>query len=186
MNKRILAVLAFAAVTGLACDPYGSDLNGGTPQIIGIVTPDPVNGGEPPAATPPATAGAAWTFTDLDAKNNFLVFVLLNKLMDGATVQQAPGSCVPANAWLTTTQSNPAAACPNAGETATWYSCYDPNSPDPKQGATIVLYRTCTPDSGQWADAEPLTAGTTYTFRGSIKDKQGNVLEIPVDITTKP
>ncbi|BDG03854.1 hypothetical protein [Anaeromyxobacter oryzae] len=188
MTKRILAVLAIAAATGLACDPYGSDLNGGTPAIQQVVTPDPANaalGAPPNTATAPATPGGPWTLTGVDASANYLVFVILNKLMDGATVQQSTASCVPANNWLTVAESKPAAPCANVGETPTWYACYDPASPDgTKQGASIVIYRSCVPDSTGWGDAEPLTAGTTYTFSGSIKDKQGNALEIPVSLTT--
>lgn len=192
MNKRILTILAIAAAAAnMACDPYGSDKNGGTPAIIGVVMADadPDTTGPPTGVAPTATV-ADWTFAPgaVDGSANFILFVLLNKLMDGKTVETTPGEdCTPAGAWLTVNESVPAADCAGqpAGTKPKWFSCYDPASPDPQQGASIVIYRSCTPNSAGWSDAEPLNAAATYTFSGSIKDKQGNSLSIPVVVTTK-
>jgi hypothetical protein len=121
-----------------------------------------------------------------DGDSQFLLFVRLNKLMDGTSIQTAVDDCTPAGppptGWLTVTETGTPPAC--ATGTPKWFTCYQPSSPSANEGASVVIYRSCAATSAGWEDAVPLQNGATFTFSGSIKDKAGTVLPIAVTMKT--
>jgi hypothetical protein len=164
----------------------------GTPQALTIGTVPYVD----PATYPvddPATADVCETMTAWEAEttrttrpadgdSQFLLFVRLNKLMDGTSIQTAVDDCTPAGNWLTVTETGTPPACDTG--TPKWFSCYQPSSPSANEGASVVIYRACSATSSGWGDAVPLQNGATFTFSGSIKDKAGTVLPIAVTMNT--
>jgi hypothetical protein len=157
-----------------ACDPY-EDENRDPPRILHAFTSNAVG------ATEGTEAGGAWTIAGVPGgcavpdDNQPVVWVTFNKLLNGATIQTDPTSCVPAGNWLAVT---PAAGAGNA-----WYTCYSPGSPTESDGGSVVIYQGPAAGSDGWADAVALPAGT-YTFAGTVQDKQGNAAPINVTMTS--
>ncbi len=176
-TKLFSLVLVLATVTG--CDPFASQ-NTGAPVIQAVTLTD---GSAPVEGT---VAGTTWTVTQTDPAQNIL-FVIASKSLDGKTIQTAPptansfGDCTPANNWLTV------ASTPNDTSAGTWFTCYNPGSPIPTEGASIVIYKGTATIGGVGADwftlSVPLATGTTYTFTGTVKDLQGN--NLPIDVVVK-
>ncbi len=188
---RLLAMAAALAVSG--CDPYPAK-NTAKPEILAVFATDgatPIDG---------VLAGATWTLSVASTTQapatavalQPVIFVRTNKPLDGATIQTADqaansnGDCTPKDNWLSV---SPAAASGNV-----WYSCYDPSSATPDEGAAIVLFQasSTTPISraGGWFDVAALAgqsgAPLTYTLSGNVKDQDGNDLPISIGVTVSP
>jgi hypothetical protein len=183
MSKWLsIPVLALALT---ACDPY-EDENRDAPRILHAFTSNAVT------ATEGTESGGAWTITGVPggcataADDEPVLWVTFNKLLNGATIQASPtvddtqpaqSGCVPANGWLAVTGTAPPAG-------SAWYSCYSPGSPTETDGGSVVIYQApVTGGSDGWADATPVAPGT-YTFSGTVADKQGNQAPINVTMTS--
>jgi hypothetical protein len=173
-----------------ACDPY-DDENTGTPQVLSVFasnsgeafegTGDLQNGFTvvtPSTCTPADGADPEETVADAS-----VIYVKFNKLLDGASIQATPASCVPANNWLTDATTSTV-----ADPTVDWFSCYNPSSPTSSEGASVIIYPGADVTGGVAGEGwftGALPANTSeaivYTLTGTIADKQGN--QIPLDIT---
>lgn len=186
--RKLIAIAAVAAAAALAaCDPY-IDEPGGTPRVISAFenTGGAAVEGSAPTASGAVTidniptyciAGAVLT-GDPRAPlfETSLFFVKFNKLLDGYSIQTAADNCAPAANWLTAT------ATPAGGA---WYSCYNPASPTPEEGASVVIFWSPAAAVSGWDAADVLpasnTAVTTYQLTGSVKDKGGT--SVAIDVT---
>jgi hypothetical protein len=204
LNKGILAALTVVAMA--SCDPYAK-VDTGTPVVIGAMVSQTcsVDGcavayEAPAAPVPPATL---WTIpavasdctpatvgppaTPIINDMTGVIFVKFNKLLDGFSVQTDVDDCTPAGDWLTVTPAAP------AGQQ--WYSCYDPSSPSPNEGASVAIFRAATPTApatiSGWGDVTvPVEASATdatpYHVQGTVFDKQGNAVLIDVTAEVNP
>lgn len=171
MNYRASILLGALLAVGItACDPY-ENAKGSAPAISSVVLTE---GSTPTEGT---GAGSTWTVTGEDKTQN-VIHILTTGTLDPASIQTTPTDCTPAGNWLTVT--GPALTC-TAG-TPKWYSCYNPSSPSPTQGASIVLFQACeapSVDAG-WYDIAELAPGATYHLTGKVR---GNGAEMPIDVT---
>jgi len=200
--KKIIA-LAVLGLAVTACEPF-KDEPSGTPTVISAVvtgrnagledlvfgTPTEYNGpydGELVGGVwtnflnhadqldPPGTRrGPTPSFT-ATTYGRILVFTT-NVLLDGASIEQTPQSClqVTAAGWVIT---DPGLATSNPG--GQWYTCYYPSSPSDSLGASVyVYYATVAP--GVATAAQPIRSGRMiagdYTVSGTIKAKDGTDL----------
>jgi hypothetical protein len=189
MRKLIAIMAATAGIAFVACDPYVGE-PGGTPTVTSAFASI---AGAPVDGTVPTAAGAV----TIDAIPSdciggpgpppyaALVFVKFNKLLDGASIQTAPDNCTPAAGALTT--ATPALAG------GSYYICYNPSSPTPTEGASVVIFWAQTPAAGTvsgWdvADLLPADAAavTTYHFAGSVKDKGGTAVAFDITANVDP
>lgn len=199
MNKHLitLAVLGLAAV---ACDPY-KDPPSGTPAVISAVITGRNAGlenvifGWPATAVGPydgALSGDTWTnFANADGHGptpsptassygRILVFTT-NRLLDGASVEQTPNSCLPVTSanWTFTVP----AGHPTNGA---WYTCYYPSSPTDTIGASVFVYYSSTAPGPSTA-AIPIRAGRmvagAYSVSGTVKTDSGQDLVLKASWT---
>lgn len=204
MNKHLitLAVLALAAV---ACDPY-KDPPSGTPAVISAVITGRNAGlenllfaGWPDNSVGPydgELVGDTWTnFANADGHGatrspsgttgRILVFTT-NRLLDGASVEQTPNSClqVAAANWSITGTGPTALAAANP--TGVWYTCYYPSSPTDTIGASVYVYFSTTAPGPSTA-AIPIRAGRmvvgTYAISGTVKTDSGQDLPMKASFT---
>jgi hypothetical protein len=210
MNRNWLT-LGVVALLAIACDPYEAT-NEDPPSVVAVTATQTVDGDLVPASGAEVTPGV-WNVevpsvctAGESAALQTALFVIFNKVMDGRTVQTyaetnestptAPKFewfCDPFEGWLQTALTS-GPAFPAGGQ---WYSCYNPSSAVPGEGASVVLYHAPTRDvsdpdptnwvdfSTGWGDAEEIpsstTIGTVYRFTGTIKDQQGR--DYPLDVT---
>lgn len=174
-----------AALVALsACNPW-SDTKGGAPAVLSafVAGGNGGDGGTNSVEGVVSEDGTTWTIpgtTTCDAgasvANEFVVWVKLNKLIDGATIEQDPNTCVPAGVtrdtrtegWFHVTQvSGTTPVGTAAEETEHWYSCYYPATSTTNEGASIVFYRTgATPD---WDHVNPVNGEFDPIYPGSLK-----------------
>lgn len=210
-NLWWLGVVAAVA----ACDPYDDEV-GGQPRVLsvfasggniddGVVTQlDATGGDQTPwditstsvctAAVPdkPSTPDVDESVPQRVKPDAGVIFVKVNKLLDGASIQTTPDSCVPTNGWLQVTRSV-GGATPVADQTA-WFTCYNPGTATTAEGSSIIIYRgeNITPGfSGalwldQANDAGTTTAVVDYVLTGQVKDKQGNPVDVNVTFHVEP
>lgn len=191
LNKGILAALTVVVMA--SCDPYAK-VDTGTPVVIGAIVSQGCGvdgcavaneGTESPAGVwtvsnvPSDCTPAPTIINDMTG----VIFVKFNKLLDGFSVQTDVDDCTPFNGWLTVTPAAP------VGQQ--WYSCYDPSSPSPDEGATVAIFRApASPLAEGWSVAGPIgasaTAVTSYRVTGSVSDKQGNPVLIDVTAEVDP
>lgn len=195
-NRRgsILGGLA-AAMLWTGCDPYAGE-NTGPPSVIGVFATD----GDPfgPSFVDGTGSGAAWSVTipstctpdPLVAATGAVtadlpvIFVKVNKLLDGQSIEAPPQGpppqqiCLPAGSppWLTATPVP-------VGES--WRSCYSPGSPTVAEGSSVVLFKAAAYDGAvPWSAVASLEGAalgdTTYTLGGTVRDKQGQPLGFAV------
>jgi len=195
--KKIIA-LAVLGLAVTACEPF-KDEPSGTPTVISAVVTGRNAGledlvfGTPPEFNGPydgVLVGDTWTNFSNNATptahgptpsftattyGRILVFAT-NVLLDGATIEQTPQSClqVTAAGWVIT---DPGLATSNPG--GQWYTCYYPSSPSDSLGASVyVYYATVAP--GVATAAQPIRSGRMiagdYTVSGTIKAKDGTDL----------
>lgn len=203
-NLWWLGVVAAVA----ACDPY-DDERGGEPEILSVVA----SGGDSDGAaeffdaalnetsgayevtatstcTPAVPDDPETTEDDSEPEATIadasVIYVKMNKLLDGASIQATPESCEPANGWITATKNG-------IDDTANWFSCYSPATATDAEGASIVLYRgvdVTTGSSGDgWfvqSDSASSSEVNSYTIAGTVQDKQGNPVEINIAYTVEP
>ncbi|HSD19226.1 MAG TPA: hypothetical protein VLC54_04275 [Anaeromyxobacter sp.] len=192
-----------------ACDPYDPEV-GGQPKVLSVFASggnsndgvlaeeDATGGGTDPwdvtstsvctAAVPddPATADDE-SVPQRVKPDAGVIFVKVNKLLDGASIQTTPDSCVPANSWLTVTRDG----VPDA---AAWFTCYNPSTATSAEGSSIVIYRGENISPGfsgnlwldQANDAGTTTAVVDYALTGQVKDKQGNLVDINITFHVEP
>jgi hypothetical protein len=179
VNYRAIlgALVAVGMLAG--CDPY-DDESGGQARVISVVLTD---GSTPTEALADASGGAI-TVNGEDAAQN-VVFVVTDRLLNGASIQTSVDDCTPANGWLTVTTTAAPLTC-EAGETAQWYSCYVPSSPVPEQGGSVAIFQSCVaPNTTDgWFVLGELQPSSTYTFTGSIQDGSGNAVPVNVTVNT--
>jgi hypothetical protein len=115
-----------------------------------------------------------------------VIYVKMNKLLDGASIQATPQSCAPANGWITATKNG-------ADDTANWFSCYSPSTATEAEGSSIVLYRgvdvSTGPSGDGWfvqSDSASKSEVNAYTVAGTVQDKQGNPVAINIAYTVDP
>lgn len=190
-NLCLLGALAAIA----ACDPYTAE-NKGQPQILSVFV---TNASEAFEATGDAATGftvsapstctpAAGTTAEATVADAVAIYVKFNKLLDGASIQSTPASCVPANSWLS--------VAPGTGgdASAAWFSCYNPSSPTATEGSSVVIYPGADVSTGVegegWVTTGGLTASSsaaaTYVLTGNVKDKQGNSVPVKINFTVNP
>jgi hypothetical protein len=205
-NLWWLGVVAAVA----ACDPYDDEI-GGQPAILsvfasggniddGVVTQEDATGGvDAPWDITTTSVCTAPVPDDAETPEDDsvpqrvkpdagVIFVKVNKLLDGASIQTAFDSCVPANSWLTVTRDG---VPDDAGK---WFTCYNPSTATSAEGSSIVIYRgeNITPGfSGalwldQANDAGTTTAVVNYALSGQVKDKQGNPVDINITFHVEP
>jgi hypothetical protein len=116
-----------------------------------------------------------------------VLFVTANKLLAGESIQSGSGDCLPAGnpPWLKSTTP------PVTG--SSWYSCYQPASPDPQEGGSVVIFQAAAypgPSGEGWFDLALLpgdaTSPITYGFSGTVRDQEGNPLAVGVQVTVEP
>ena len=205
-NLWWLGVVAAVA----ACDPYDDEV-GGQPAILGVFASggssdlgvlteeDATGGGTVPwdiTTTSVCSAAVPDKPTTLDVDESEpqrvkpdagVIFVKVNKLLDGASIQTTPDSCVPANSWLTVTRDG----VPDA---AAWFTCYNPSTATSAEGSSIVIYRGENISPGfsgdlwldQANDAGTTTSVVDYVLTGQVKDKQGNPVEVDITFHVEP
>ena len=197
-NLWWLGVVAAVA----ACDPYDKEV-GGQPSILGVFASGG-NSNDGVLAEEDATGGGAapWDVTSTSVctaavpadsvpqrvkPDAGVIFVKVNKLLDGASIQTTPDSCVPANSWLTVTRDG----VPDA---AAWFTCYNPSTATSAEGSSIVIYRGENISPGfsgnlwldQANDAGTTTSVVDYVLTGQVKDKQGNPVEVNITFHVEP
>jgi hypothetical protein len=175
-NRWLGLALAGLALAAAGCDPY-EEVGGGAPAVVRVGLIDQsFSYGTPIYVEAPDTDGVWRIPTLIDPATNALLIVTTNKLLSGASISLAPGSCDPAAGWNF-------AGAPLADVTYQWWSCYYPSSASENWGASILLYQSDT-------DNDPYTAvldyGTTYTIVGSVEDVGGTALSFEVEFTTIP
>jgi len=192
--KKIIALAALSLSVG-ACDPY-EDEPGGTPQVIQAMVSGRLSG---PWFDNTADGTGLWTPDTTygeDAEGNLIevpenpaesagsdgriVVVKTNVLLDGASIEATPQSCVPAGNWLNVTTAP-------AGLTGgTWYTCYFPGTPTTLEGASVLIYYSALAPGVLTANA-PLRAGRLvagdYAMNGTIRAKNGTPIDIRVAFT---
>jgi hypothetical protein len=203
-NLWWLGVVAAVA----ACDPY-DDERGGQPEILSVIA----SGGDSDGAaeffdaalneasgayevtatstcTPAVPDDPATTEDDSEPEATIadasIIYVKMNKLLDGASIQATPESCAPANGWITATKNG-------APDTENWFSCYSPATATDAEGSSIVLYRgldVTTGSSGDgWfvqSDSASKSEVNTYTIQGTVQDKSGNPIPLSIAYTVDP
>jgi hypothetical protein len=99
--------------------------------------------------------------------------VKTNKLLDGASIQSDPMSCVPAAAVNLTV--NGTANPPG------WFTCYVAATSTPSEGASVVIYtgKDITSTTGYF-DSANLTNGF-YDISLTLTDKQGNKADVVIN-----
>jgi hypothetical protein len=185
VNYRASIVLgALLALGVVACDPdpYDDD-TGGTATLLGALL---TNGTTPAEDLVPAD-GLTVTGVPLDPEEEepqTVLHVLTTAALDGASIQTTVNDCTPKDGWLTVT--GPAITCETG--TPAWYSCYQPASPSPDQGGSVVIFQACEPIAGGvgWYNVAGLVEGATYTASGTIRDATGAELPINVTFTAAP
>lgn len=205
-NLWWLGVVAAVA----ACDPYDDEV-GGQPSILSVFASggnsndgvlseeDATGGGAAPwdvTSTSVCTAAVPDDLATTDVDESVpqqvkpdagVIFVKVNKLLDGASIQTTPDSCVPANSWLTVTRDG----VPDA---AAWFTCYNPATATSAEGSSIVIYRGENISPGfsgnlwldQANDAGTTTAVVDYALTGQVKDKQGNAVDVNITFHVEP
>jgi hypothetical protein len=180
--KNIIAIAALGLVV-TACDPFNSEA-GGTPAINEVVVT-----GRNYGPVDAVEAGGTWTATGVTpavvGSSGRMVLVTANQLLDGASIESTPGSCLQASGWLAIGGTG-AAALATAFPTGVWYTCYYPSSATAADGGSVFIYFSVTPP-GLTTAAQPIRAGNmvsgTYTFTGTVKSKSGDDLAISVAVT---
>jgi hypothetical protein len=180
-KTSLLALLAAAA----ACDPF-QPASTAAPQVVSAFVTGYDGDFLAPVEGTPDAAPNTWTVPGggqpaLTTQNT--LWIVTNQLLDGASIQEKPDTdlldgdplCVPAAGWLSASQT-PAGA--------TWFSCYNPSSPDTDEGGSIVIFAAAAFVKGDdWFTAGvPFPSGTT-TFGGTVKDQAGNALTFAVTVT---
>lgn len=176
-NKKlswIAALVATAALTG--CDPY-DDTAGGTPRILSVFASTGSGDGGEAAVEGTLEGDGSYTLDGVDAGPT-VIFIKTNKLLDGASIQTTPTSCVPAAGIALQIGGAPAPA--------DWYACYVPSSGTAAEGASVVIYQgeDIAPGVGGhgYFEAANLSAGT-HAISGVIKDRGGNEVPFLVNAT---
>jgi hypothetical protein len=204
-NLWWLGVVAAVA----ACDPYDDEI-GGQPAILGVFASggssdlgvlteeDATGGGTAPWDITTTSVCTAAVADDPETPANDsepqrvkpdagVIFVKVNKLLDGASIQTTPDSCVPANSWLTVTRDG----VPDA---SAWFTCYNPSTATSAEGSSIVIYRGENISPGfsgdlwldQANDAGTTTSVVDYVLTGEVKDKQGNPVDVNITFHVEP
>lgn len=180
--KKIIALAAAAAVLG-ACDPY-NDEPGGTPAVT-FVWAGGYDAAKEFYGVEDSTAPYALADAAISASSVSLAFIVkANVLLNGASIENEPQTCVPAGAtgadpdgWLTIT-------APAGLAGGSWYTCYYPSTPtDTEPGGAIWIFYAAEYDAP--LETGFLTAGD-YTIAGTVKTKSGADLPINFSVTVAP
>jgi hypothetical protein len=197
--RKLIAILAVtSAATLLACDPFNKEPGGAPAVLSGFASVDMVNnitaidGSAPTAAGAVAITGVPSDCFDApdgspphvpDTGAPSTIFVKFNKLLDGASIQAGENDCTPAAGVLTT-------ATPAAPAGSQYYVCYNPSSPTPTEGSSIVIFQAAATGAAGWdgADGFPAspTATATFHFAGTVKDKGGASVAFDVTAAVDP
>jgi len=194
LTKCLLVTLTAATVTLNGCDSF-EDPIGGSPAVItaGFTVVDadgnhiPFDGTGSGSTWTVPTIGGICDDTGAPGAPGFF-FVKFNKLLDGYAIQTDPTDCTPVAA-LGLTFNPPAPAG------STWYACYNPQSPNPNEGASVVIYQApsatlAIPPSAGWVDAAPIPASgialTDINVAGTAHDKDGAAASFDVTGTILP
>lgn len=168
-------IAALAAIGLVGCGEPWPGENKADPQILRVIAMDPGalgafdSTGSTTVTAP--DANGTWDLTGVDPVAAVIV-VQANKLLDGATIQTSPADCTPVAGAFTFTPAPPAGT--------TWYTCYNPTSPNTDQGGSVMIYAGDDPvDPGTAAAFDP---GTLVTVTGTVKDHQGKALPISVKV----
>jgi hypothetical protein len=198
MNRNWLSVGIVAVLLAAACDPY-TEAPGGPASIVSVLTTSGnagltategvASGGAwvvpPPSTDPTVGVGVPSTCTTADGTlaDESIIWVVMNKQINPASVQATTADCTPAGNWLTVTPAAPAGSA--------WYSCYIPSAPSASEGGSIAIFLApaATPATGQ-GEAEPLpgaaNATTAYRVTGNVKDNTGANVPLDATITIAP
>lgn len=196
MNKIIALAVVGMFVTG--CDSFDSRADEVSASTIkyALVTGrsinfDSANGGAVDGPFNGTATGGAWAnFVNADgvavtpSRSGYgrILLITTDGLLDGASIEATPQSCLQANNWLTVTTT---ATLPAGG---TWYTCYYPSSATTDDGSSVyVFYATVAP--GTATASQPIRSGTmtagTYTFNGSFKGKGGNAITLNATVVVQ-
>jgi len=164
-DEKSASTIRYAMVTGRAADSDAG--NGGT-----------MNGpwlGEGAASNDLVGTPSHGTF-------GRMLVVTTDGLLDGASIEATPQTCLQAGNWLAVTGTN-LAALPAGG---IWYTCYYPSSATTDDGASVyIFYATIAP--GTTTASQPVRSGTLvagdYNFTGSILAKNGSAFPIDIDLS---
>lgn len=186
LTKWILVALTSVAIVG--CDPF-EKANTAAVAVIGAGATD-VSAGAGYSGT---LTGSTWTVAAPatcvgpgQAELAGFIWVKFNVLLDGSSIQTAVSNCTPAAAeGFVGTPANP------GGDD--WYTCYNPQSPTPQEGPSVIVFLDppATAPSG-WIAADPLPGGgdlvTPYTATGTVHDTQGRTTtyDVALDVTPDP
>ncbi|MFT3913841.1 MAG: hypothetical protein QM704_06945 [Anaeromyxobacteraceae bacterium] len=213
--KKTLITLAVLGLAAVGCDPY-KDPPSGTPAVISAVITgrnagleDLVFGWDPNYVGPynGTLSGDTWTnFLNGDETTpaadrhgptrspsaatygRILVFTT-NRLLDGASVEQTPNSCLPVTSANWTFTGTGPTALATAFPTGSWYTCYYPSSPTDTIGASVYVYYAGTPAAapGPSTAAIPIRAGRMvvgdYVISGTVKTDSGQDLALKAQFT---
>jgi hypothetical protein len=193
MNTKTIRtgmIAALAAVGLVGCGEPWPGENKTSPQIARVIAMDPASlGGFDPTGSVQVNAPDAAGVWQLSGMNYVipgdptatppepdtpaqasLIVVQANKLLDGASIQVSPTDCTPVPGALTITPAPPAGN--------TWYTCYNPTSPNTDQGGSVMIYAGS--DANDPGTATALPVGTLVTVSGSVKDHQGQPMPVNV------
>jgi len=189
LTKWLLVTLTAATVV-TGCDSF-DDAVGGSPAVISVgfsLDGAPFDGTGSGSTWTIPTVGSVCDDASATVGSQGFFFVKFNKLLDGFSIQTDPTNCTPVAALnLVITPAAPAGS--------SWYACYNPQSPSPDEGASVVIYQAPTatltiPPSGGWIDATPIpgsgTAVTVVHATGTIHDKGGAAASFDVTANIVP
>lgn len=205
--KKIIA-LAFVGLFVSACDfDLREDEASAKTVRYAMVTGRSIDADDPAGPFLGTETGGVWTITDATVSRpqtpaptagsfGRLVVVTTDGLLDGASIEANDPTtcvvngdcCVPAGNWLTRTGTG-VTATEALFPTGDWYTCYYPSSATTDDGASVyIFYAELAP--GATTASQPVRSGRMspgdYSFRGTIKSKDGSDFPIAVDVTVVP
>ena len=186
LTKWFLVALTSVAIVG--CDPF-EEASSAAVAVIGAGATDAAAG----AGYSGTLTGSTWTVAAPatcvgpgQAELAGFIWVKFNVLLDGTSIQTAVDDCTAKPEMALTGNPTP------AGEQ--WYACYNPQSPTPQEGPSVIVFLDpqAIPGPSGWNNADPLPGDgdvvTPYTTTGTVHDTQGRTasFDVALDVTPDP